>query len=83
MHAVGAVRGEQKPPLLRDHPPRLLGLVKPSRFNPRSAVGRWLGRKLGRRSQRAAQREHYRLRCDLLRLDETLEAPLAFSGVGE
>jgi hypothetical protein len=42
-----------------------------------------LGKLLVRATQRAAERAHYRMRCDLLLLDENVDTSLAFSGAGE
>ena len=47
----------------------------------------WTGAKLAlsrlRQAQRAAERKHYHLRRDLLKMDESLDSALAFSGKGE
>jgi len=47
----------------------------------------WTGAKLAfsrlRKAQRAAQRKHFHLRRDLLKMDESLDSALAFSGKGE
>jgi preprotein translocase subunit SecA len=48
-----------------------------------SAPGRWLGKALFRRAQRAAERTHFLMRRDLLKMDESLDSALAFSGRGE
>jgi preprotein translocase subunit SecA len=69
--------------LLVQHPVRILGPLGRRRADPRSILGRGLGRLLLRAAQRAAEREHSRARRELLRLDASLEASLAFSGRGE
>ena len=45
--------------------------------------GRLFGRLLFWWAQVSAERRHYRVRCDLLKLDEHVESALAFSGQGE
>ncbi len=45
--------------------------------------GRWLGMALFRRAQKAAERTHFLMRRDLLKMDESLDSALAFSGKGE
>jgi preprotein translocase subunit SecA len=69
--------------LLKAHPAPLLGLVGPDRLSAGSVAGRWLSRLLIRNSQRAAERRHFHMRRDLLKLDESLDSALAFSGRGE
>jgi hypothetical protein len=51
--------------------------------DPDSGYGRWFGRALFRSTQRAAERRHYRMRRDLLKMDEALDSALAFAGTGE
>jgi preprotein translocase subunit SecA len=43
-------------------------------------ISPWLGKMTLRAAQRAAERLHWRIRRDLLRVDEQLETALAFSG---
>ncbi len=43
----------------------------------------WSGRFLLRRAQRVAERQHWHARCDVLRMEESLEKTLAFSGAPE
>jgi preprotein translocase subunit SecA len=69
--------------LLDAHPTRLFGFLGPSRIDPRGRLGRWLARRLFRRTQRAAERRNRRIRRELLRIDETTDRALAFSGAGE
>ncbi len=69
--------------LLRLHAVRTLGLLGPGSVDPRSRFGRLLGKLLFRRTQRAAERKHFLMRRDLMKLDESVESALAFSGSGE
>jgi preprotein translocase subunit SecA len=69
--------------LLETYPARAFGLAGSEWINPGSAVGRRLGQVLFRTAQRKAERMHYRTRCDLLKLDQDVDASLAFSGAGE
>ena len=49
----------------------------------RSSPGRLAGNVFAVRAQRAAERRHFRARRELLKMDESLETSLAFSGPGE
>ncbi len=69
--------------LLQAHPSSVFGLVRPGWIRPDRFAGQWLGQRAFRNSQRAAERRYYRARCDLLKLDESVENALAFSGTGE
>ncbi|MCP3982592.1 MAG: preprotein translocase subunit SecA [bacterium] len=69
--------------LLRSSPARVLGIFGRKQVRPHSALGRALARALVRRSQHAAERRHFRIRKDLLQLDENVMRSLAFSGRGE
>jgi len=69
--------------VLEAHPARIFGLLPASWADPRSGLGRWLGRALFRSTQRASERRHYRMRRDLLKMDEALDSALAFAGTGE
>jgi preprotein translocase subunit SecA len=50
---------------------------------PGAAIPRLLGRALFRKAQRTAQRTHFHMRRELLRMDESVDSALAFSGRGE
>ena len=69
--------------LLQAHPVRILGVLGPRQADPGSAPGRILARALVRRAQRKAERRQARIRRDLMRMDETTDTALAFSGSGE
>jgi preprotein translocase subunit SecA len=69
--------------LLKAHPAPLVGFLKPRRINPATTMGGRLALLAIRNSQRAAERRHFRMRRDLLKMDESLESALAFSGRGE
>ncbi len=51
--------------------------------DPRTPLGGRTGNAFAVRAQRAAERRHHRARRDLLKMDESLETTLAFSGPGE
>lgn len=69
--------------ILKAHPTKGAGLLGPRGFGPDSAAGKWLGRILFGRAQRAAETSHFLMRRDLLKIDESLDSSLAFSGRGE
>jgi len=69
--------------LLKGHPAPVAGFLRPKAINPATPVGRRLALLAIRNSQRAAERRHFRMRRDLLKMDESLESALAFSGRGE
>ena len=69
--------------LLRSHAVRVLGLLGPDRIPAGGPLGRLLARRLFEKSQRAAERKYSQVRRDLLRLDESVDSALAFSGRGE
>jgi hypothetical protein len=58
-------------------------VLGPRQIDPGTAVGRWLAGLLLRRAQRGAERRQARVRRDLMRMDETTDTALAFSGGGE
>ena len=69
--------------LLRSHPAPILARIRAQSVNPESTPGRWLAAFLVRSSQRAAERKHFLMRRDLLKIDESVDSALAFSGRGE
>jgi preprotein translocase subunit SecA len=69
--------------LLEAHPAPAFGVIRPAWIDPAGIAGQWMGRRAFRNSQRAAERRYYLARCDLLKLDESVENALAFSGTGE
>jgi preprotein translocase subunit SecA len=69
--------------LIKALPARLRAAPGIARSGNGSAKGGWLGKTLFRRAQRAAERTHFLMRRDLLKMDESLDSALAFSGRGE
>jgi preprotein translocase subunit SecA len=69
--------------LIRALPARLRRLPWIAGGTGGPAPGRLLGKALFRRAQRAAERTHFLMRRDLLKMDESLDSALAFSGKGE
>jgi preprotein translocase subunit SecA len=75
--------GSMEDELVESRRPRVLGLLGSGSFRPGRALGRWLGTRLLGKAQRAAEREHFRVRRELLKFDESVDSALAFSGKGE
>jgi preprotein translocase subunit SecA len=69
--------------LVRTYPSLLGRLPTLRRLGPDGPLGRPLGRALVRGAQRTAERRHFKARRELLKMDESLETALAFSGKGE
>jgi preprotein translocase subunit SecA len=69
--------------LIKALPARLRAAPGIARSGNGSAKGGWLGKAIFRRAQRAAERTHFLMRRDLLKMDESLDSALAFSGRGE
>jgi preprotein translocase subunit SecA len=69
--------------LLESHPARALGVLGRGSAGRSGPFRGWVGRRLVDASQRLAERRHHRMRRDLLKFDESLDAALAFSGAGE
>jgi preprotein translocase subunit SecA len=61
----------------------LVGRLASGFSDLRSAPGRLAGNAFAARAQQMAERRHFRARRELLKLDESLETSLAFSGPGE
>jgi preprotein translocase subunit SecA len=69
--------------LLRTHAAALAGWLAARRLDPGAGIGRSLGALLFRYTQRTTERRHFVIRRDLLKLDESMDRALAFSGHGE
>ena len=69
--------------LLESNPVRIFGVLGHGWANPERPFGKALGRVLFRSTQRSAERQNSHIRKTLLRVDESLDSALAFTGVGE
>ncbi len=69
--------------LFEGHLDGFLGRLASRMTDPGTVVGRWMGGFLSRYVQGKVQNEHFQIRKGLLRLDESLEKTMAFSGKGE
>ncbi len=69
--------------LLESNPARIFGILPPSWADPERPLGNWLGKALFRSTQKAAERQNSYVRKTLLRVDDSLDKALAFTGVGE
>jgi len=69
--------------LLQAQPARVWGLAGPGWIDPRTFLGRRMAGLLFNKMVRTAERKHFRIRKELLKLDESVADALAFSGKGE
>jgi len=69
--------------ILAMHGKSFAGRIARLLTTPLSSIGRTTGNRFATRAQRAAENRHYRARRELLKLDESVENVLAFSGQGE
>jgi preprotein translocase subunit SecA len=69
--------------LLESRGKRARGFAGAGWIGPGTRLGRWLGKRLFDAAARSAERKHFRIRRELLKLDESVADALAFSGKGE
>jgi len=62
---------------------KIKGRVAMGLTDPDGGFGKWVGNAFASGVQRTTQRKHFHMRRDLLKIDESIQTAMAFSGRGE